>query len=425
MALDWKYFFDQHLKDVLGGASWPPSQQEILNMAHKQVAGWLAGDNAAIKKAITDALQDNSLTEKELAGILTLAAQNWLKDKFFGNDFVQRLIDALSDGKLSASEIADVAAELIAKRTDIGDPLKQLLKSAVDGHLSRDEIETALLVWVKQKAPGLEVKLQQLLDSSDPVNLRSVIMLAVSFLIVEEKITNPVSTIDKQIKGVVDALKNYANGDLVDLIQALVDKNYVTAAKVVLKKLGVATIEDAVIKQILDGKYAEVAQDFLAKALKREITGINEEQAAGLADAIIKIVSGKLELIPAKSEQESLQLNNWQYDIWIRIRKVLYAAKMALNRGAIVPSDPMAQPHVFAAASIRFDTPVNSLAPKADWQRLLDILKTFTYREFMNSPGGEQYKLESPIYMDMLIAGRTAEYIFDDVCGKLSAGLRR
>lgn len=421
MMLDWKFFLDKQLKDILGDASWPPTSQDVLDKAHEQVAAWLAGDNAAIKKAITDALSDNKLTEKELTGILTLVAQGWANDKFLGNDFVLRLLASLSDGTLSAGEIADVAAELVTRKIS-NDTLKQLIKSVSDGHLSRDEVESALLDWVKRNGPaGLDAKLKTVLDSPDPVNLRSVIMLAVSFLITEGKITNPISSIDKQIKGVVDALQNYAGADMVKLIQALVDKDYLAAAKTVLAKLGV-TIEDAVIQQILDGKFADVAQGFLKGALEREITDITDEQAAGLADAIIKIISGKMELIPAKNEQGALQLDDWQYGIWIEVRKVLYAVKMAIGGGPIVPSDAMAQPHVFAAAAIGFGTPVKSLAPEARWQELLDMLQAFTYIEFKAKPGGAQYKVERPIYMDMLKAGKTAEFIFDDVCGKLLLG---
>lgn len=418
MMLDWKFFLDQQLKDVLGGASWPPTSQDVLDKAHEQVAAWLAGDNAAIKKAVTDALSDDGLTEKELAGILTLVAQGWINDKFLGNDFVQRLLSALSDGKLSAGEIADVAAELVTRKIN-DDTLKQTIKSVSDGHLSRDEVESALLDWVKRKGPsGLDTKLKTVLDSPDPVNLRSVIMLAVSFLITDGKITNPISSVDKQIRGVADALKTYAGSDLVALIQALVNKDYVAAAKTVLAKLGL-TIEDAVIQQILDGKFADVAQGFLKGALKRGITDISDEQAAGLADALIKIISGKMELIPAKNERGALQLDDWQYGVWIEVRKVLYAVKMAIGGGSTVPSDAMAQPHVFAAAAIGFGTPVKSLAPESRWQELLDMLQSFTYIEFKDRPGGAQYKMERPIYMDMLKAGKTAEFIFDDVCGKL------
>ena len=109
---------------------------------------------------------------------------------------------------------------------------------------------------------------------------------------------------------------------------------------------------------------------------------ITEDQAEALAKTVVGILKGEVELIPKLTEQQALKMSDWEYSIWSRVRKILYAAKLAMSEAALVSTDPLAQPHVFAAAAIGKATSVGSLAEMDQWPILLEQIARFTYTEF-------------------------------------------
>jgi hypothetical protein len=112
-----------------------------------------------------------------------------------------------------------------------------------------------------------------------------------------------------------------------------------------------------------------------------------------------------VQLIPQQTEQEQLDMTDAQYAIWLRLRKLVYACKLALASGPIVPADALAQPHVFAAAALQTTTKLNSLASAKQLAQLLTYIWNFTRVEFGGDPHGDKYIQYPPISLAAVQAG--------------------
>ncbi len=414
--MNWSDFF----KTVNIGDVWPPTKDNIKKQLYPLIATWVAGGSKTLEQAIKDALSDDKLTQPEMIGILVAVAQSRSDDKLLGSQFMKDLLDGLKDATLTPDEIAGVVASWVAGQVKDA-TLKQLIKAASDGHLSRDEVEEALLGWLNTHGgPSVATKLRKLLDSPQPVNLRAVIVLVTSFLIDAREITGAGSTIDKQIKDLVDTLGHLGNSALVDILAALAEKDYVKAARLTLKELDV-DVADTIIAAAVHGKVEELGTELLQRILSKSIEGITKDQAIALAARIVDIVNGKEQLVPLEDEQQRLKLGDLQYALWLRVKRLLYAVKLAVKKDPLVSTDPQAQPHVFAAAAIAFDMKLVSLSKgqtAADLEDLRKLIWSFTYEEFKDDPGGYKYKTDAPFYTDSLKTA-TAEDLFDDVAAKL------
>jgi hypothetical protein len=376
MSQEWTAFFDTAV-----GGDWTTAKPLVRAKAHEFVAKWLIGDRELARKALISALSDDKLTEKELVGILAALAQSWENNSFFGNSFVQRILASLEDGDLTSREIAETAAEWTARRTT-NDTLKQIIRSSADGHLSTNEIEQSIVDWLKRRGKtGLAQQVQQVLDAPQSLNLRSLVLMATAYLVSQGTLTQAGSTIDKQRSNLISAFNQLGDSGLIEIIQALVAGDDVKALILVLKDLGI-NADEALPKAILSGRLHDVLRELLVKSLARNIDGLKDGQPGDLADAIIGVFRGTVQIVIAQDERQELGMGQNEYKIYVRVRKLVYAAKLAVAGGPLVPTDAMAQPHVFAAAALKPETEIGTLAPQDKWPLLLDCLLKFKNVEF-------------------------------------------
>ena len=102
-----------------------------------------------------------------------------------------------------------------------------------------------------------------------------------------------------------------------------------------------------------------------------------------------------------------------QYCIWLRTRKVLCAAKLAVSGGSLIPTEAMARPHIFAAAAIAYETPVNCLCVGDEQCSLLcQYILRFARAEFREF--GECITLP-PMTPDELAEGQAAKEVHKSI----------
>jgi hypothetical protein len=421
MAIDWTEYFDKLVK----GVDWTNVKKDIRDAAYKQVAKWIGGDEKTITKALKDALKDGKLSEKEVIGILSVVALDSVKDSSeLGKSFAEDLLKTLADGELTGTEIGEVAANWVATRVTKNETLRDLLKAVVDGKLNKDKVEEALFKWLEERSgiPGLKDRVKKILNSAKPVNLRSVILLTASYLIKDGVLTKGGTTDEDYLKNLIAAIDKLGKSSLADVFDALADADYAEAARQVLDELGIDDdlgVINALVKMFLHAKPEQAIQDFLAGALERGIKGIKSDQAKALAKTLMDIVSGRVELIPKQTEAElyadELGWNSRDYNLWLEVRRIVYAAKMAIAGGPVVPTDAMARPHVFAAAAIEPESIVGSLVGESSWPLFLQYIRAFTMEVFKKEVHVGDFQKWPPLLMSDLQAKEDGLTMFTNV----------
>jgi hypothetical protein len=422
MAIDWKSFFDELVPEK----SWKGVQQKVKDKAYDLVVQWIGGDRKTLVAAVKDALADGKLTDKEVIGVLSVVALDWVNNNSeLGQSFAKDLLANLRDGELTATEVAEIAANWAATKLTANENLRDLIKAGVNGKLSKDEVKQAIFNWLEQRAgiPGLKDRLERILKSAKPVNLRSVVLIAASYLVAQGHLTKAGTTEEALVKDLVGALDGLGKSTLADALDALAGEDYAKAARLVLDELGLDDdngIAGLLMKMLLGEDADPAIAEFVAGALKRALKdGIDDKQASALAATLIGIVKGDIELIPAKTESELFRelykIGSRDYALWVEVRKILYAAKLAVAGGSVVPADAMTRPHVFAAASISPETVIGTLADKKQWPMLLQCIFVFTRTTFGRRPHGEKYLTESPVSANLLADGVDARFLLMDI----------
>jgi hypothetical protein len=380
--VDWR----SELFGLLGrlSDSWQFPGDALKQSVSELVGKWIGGDASEFADALSEVLQGGSVTEAEIGGVLLLVAKSYAPGCPLGKPFAESLIADLSDGKLESGEIAELAAAWVASRTR--DPnLQALLQAAADGRLSGSEIQTAVHQWLTdQGETQLAAALETALTGSALPTMRTLVLFLGAYLLQRQGIASVGTTVEEQRRAIVEALGEVVDPGLVDFLRAVVERRYADAARLALATLGIAADEAAIRALLVENLEPRFRQQLTGK-LKGVVEGITDEQAAALAEEVIRLLKGEDKLIAAQAEQEALGLGDWEYGIWQRTRQVLYAAKLAAEGGAVVPTDPMARPHVFAAAAIGADTVVKTLVGESLWGYLLEYIDLFSRAEFGSS----------------------------------------
>lgn len=381
---DWQ----KELLTLLGrlSGSWKSPGEALEQSACDLIQQWIGGDNAELADVVVQALQAGAVTEADIEAVLCAVASAYASKCPLGESFAKALLANLRDGKLGSEEIAELAAAWVASRTSSPN-LRALIEAAAAGELSKDEIEAAVLEWLRRRgATDLAATLEQALNSSRPltVTMRPLALLLAAYLVQLRRITDVGTTKEKLRAAVVTALGNLEDSELMEILKAIADKRYPDAARLVLSALGI-TADEAVVQALLSGKLQPFLRERLTAKLKGAIKDVSDAQAAALAEEAIRLLKGEDKLVPEQTEQQALGMGDWEYGIWTRTRQVLYAAKLAAEGGAIVPTDPMARPHVFAAAAISADTVVKTLVDESRWDYFLEYIDLFSRAEFAPS----------------------------------------
>lgn len=418
MEIAWGEFFD----DLVSDKSWKNAQKALKDQAYKLIGKWFGADHKVLADAVRDALDDEDLSDKEVIGILSVVALDWVENNSeLGTSFARDLLANLRDGELTATEIAEAGANWVATRVTTNENLRDLVKAGVNGKLSTDKVKEALYDWLEKRSgvSGLKEDVEKLLKSAKPVNLRSVVLLTCAYLIKDGVLKKASVTEEGLIGDLVKALSNLGkSSSLSDVFKALAEEDYAAAARLVIDHLGMDDDNGiaALLLQMLAGKDVDGAvQDFVAGALKRKVDGITDKQAGALAKTMLDVLNGKVELIPAQTEKERYGFSGPYYELWVEVRHILYAAKLAVAAAPVVSTDPMSRPHVFSAASIGLDTKIGSLAKEEDWPKLLEFIFRFSAESFGRRQYGEKFLTESPVNLDMVKLGATAERMHRNV----------
>lgn len=423
MSVDWGKHFDALISDV----GWKAVSGSVREKVYALVEEWIFGDRDALKGAVKAALKDKALGDEEMVGILAILALDWAgKKSELGETFLTDLVRSLTDGELTATEIAELAANWVATHVTTNETLRDLIKAAVNGNLSRLEVLDALFEWLEDRSgvAGLKRRVEKILKSAKPVNLRSLVLVTVSYLIKEGVLKKASITQEGLVEDLVKAIgKLDEDSPLVAVFEALAQEDYAGAAQQILGDLGIedsGALVQGLVRIFLEEKPSAVIQDFLAGAIKRQLKGdVTGKQAAELAQTIVGIANGTIKLIPELEERQLFKaefgIDEEKWPVWVETRNILYAAKLALAGGSVVSTDPMARPHVFAAATITPGTVLADLAEPADHQKLMRLVFTFTKGVYGRLPRGEKYLTHGPISMDNVNARDAAEVMFNDI----------
>lgn len=394
------------------GGSWPPDKKATRDAALELAGKWLSGEAPAVAPVLQAALTDGKLSKDESIALVSALVSTWSDRTPFGGAYTQQLLETLKDGELTVSEISSAVAGWVVRRTQ-NKNVQFFLREIADGKLSRDEVQELLLQLAQaRKGKSAATALKSLL--SGKVLLSEVLLLLVSVRLGEQE-ADPGSTTDEALKTLQSYLQDTSTATLDDALDRLIAKDHAglalgaIAAVVKGEDLGVL-----LRKQVVEG-LRERLKKALTDELKNSVAGLNGEQADALVQTILDLWRGKRSLWAEQTELEAFTEHYpaKMFGTWTRVRKVLYAAKWATQTDAVVPTDALARPHVFAAAEITPKTKLSTLATKGKTRVFVECVRRFCAIEFANDPGSGplQNPDNYPVSTNAIAAGATADQV--------------
>lgn len=357
------------------------SREEVV----AAVAAWArtqVDDEVAL--SLLKTLEDGQLADGELKGALLAAAAELAGD----SEVAEALRAALTDGRLGRDEAVSVV--LSWGRRQIRDETLRGLFSAMEGILrgGTDRPRAQEILGRVLRAGGLDDGTVQAvltavtdgsLDAAELLLILSTWSVAagggdVSQITAQLNPEDPLASAEVVLQG---GLPQGAQG----LVRKVLDGDWLGVLSAILGTLELG-LGGRLLRTLLGGRFREQAVRELTKLLER--AGL--EQAGTVANAVVDIATGARSLFAEGEEADSGLDSPAEIALWREIRQVLYMARLATFGGPLVPTGPQDRPHIFAAAAIRFRTPLSALVPQgADDEarkRFCDTVTAFLDRQF-------------------------------------------
>ncbi|HWM94255.1 MAG TPA: hypothetical protein VN493_26100 [Thermoanaerobaculia bacterium] len=305
------------------------------------------------------------------------------------------LLDALADGRLERDEIKGALLTAAAERAG-GTEVAALLREALEaGPLNRQTAIRVIVAWGQSRIQdealrSLFGELAGIVGSGSGLNAEEILDRVLRASTIDPAIAGRVlgavrdGRLDaSEIVFLLTALAAAAGGTAslagagspLAKAEAVLQAGLPKGAEALLRKtldedwLGVlsamlgsleAGVGGSLLRRLLGGELRGRAVSKLTELLEK--AGLDE--AGTVADAIVDIASGARGLFAEGEDADSGLEKPAELALWREVRQAFYMAQLATFGGPLVPTGAMDRPHIFAAAAIRFLTPLHSLVPE-------------------------------------------------------------
>lgn len=407
----WWKEFDARIEAIL--PAWDNVSDAKKDDIFGKIFEMLSPDNETLRELIKALLDDGKFDEADVAALIEPYVKKFVPDSVPADDFAALLI-SLSAGKLTTREIAVFLATALSNRvTD--QTLKKLIKAAGDGTLDKQIVEDVILEWVRDKVSQSVHDLISHQLHVGRLRLEDLTYLVVGMLINAGKAPTGLTNADAIRAKIVDMLKQKIDIDGLDeAIEAASKNDHMALLKLLLTKVGLAADEE-ILKLLLKGQADAAAKKFLMDFLKR--SGLDDKQANAVAGTLMDLLKGKFQLVPRQTEMQGLGMDPKEYNVFLRVRKVLYAVLLALRDGPRVPATAMGGIHILAAAKLRAEIELNTLVTGDQADVFVVLVNSFIREEFKDELLGKSYPAGKPLNQDSLLGGDTVFSVHFDISG--------
>lgn len=356
-------------QDSLGkilGPKWEDVPQAVRDIALAKVGSWMDTEESEYADIIMDALADKTPPLPVLAQLLATVIEHRAKPDDPLAPFVQRLLRDLDDGKITTKELAEVAAVWVNGHVTSPD-LQSFVVLATTLPFEDGDIKEGILAWVHDRAgAALDADLRDAIDNRKALTTRDLALFLISALAQSKVFTTGHVDASGLKSALLEALESASAtaklGPIIGIIKAFLADKPAEAVLIAVRYFGFVG-DDSFVKALLG------ITDLKAEIFKRLANvvsglGVPKAQAQALVTRFFEIAEGKAVLFTEHDERAEMDaITDVGYGLWLELRRVLFATKLAVAGGAVVPTDAMARPYVFAAADINWKkTRVKELA---------------------------------------------------------------
>ncbi|MCC5613238.1 hypothetical protein LC612_42820, partial [Nostoc sp. CHAB 5834] len=330
-------------------------KEKIYAQAIKKLLG---SDETTVAQALLIALQDDEIKSKEWRDILTA----WANAHVGQDEVAQDLIVVLNDAKITTVEAVRVGVKW-AKR-QVNDRTVQALLDGISA-TGFDEAAAwdALKVFLKNAGIPTDISdgLINAVEVDRKIGKKELFQLLAAFAATakQEELVQFINRLQNEPPQTV--VIAFLNSRLPQEVNGLLEKIIALDWPALISFiLGLAKIElgAEVIGKLLEGK----VQNFVVKLMTDFLAKQGVGHAGDVASTIVDLVTGARSLFATGPEPDAPALTSpARIVLWQEIRETIYLCQLFLNEGSVVSTDPMAPPHVFQSAKIRFGTPAHKL----------------------------------------------------------------
>jgi hypothetical protein len=375
-------------------------------------------------------LEDGRLTREEVIAAVAAWARTQVDD-----EVALSLLKTLEDGQLDAGKLKEALLAAAADLAGDSEVAAALRDALADGRLGRDEAVQVIVAWGQRQIrdetlralftalagivstgsdrPRARDVLARVLQASglDAGTVQAVLAAVEDGRLDPAELLLVLATWSAAAGGDLGGLAGQiGGGDPLAAAEALLQRGLPQDAQTLLQKvlaedwLGVlsavlGTLElglgGRLLRQLVGGRFRDQALRELTRLLEK--TGL--EQSGTIASVILDIAVGVRSLFAEGEEADSGLKKPADIALFREVRQVLFMAQLATFGGPLVPTGAQDRPHLFAAASIRFRTPIHDLVPEDTGE---DTKKLFcnTVTAFLDRHFGARMRrrfLEEPV----------------------------
>ncbi len=320
----------------------------------------LGNDHQTVAAALLNALRDDNITGPDWIAIL----KAWAEELVGSNPLAQDILDALDDNELSQDEVVSILLNWVRREIHDRHILAvidgittafhvQDARAALEEYLAGAGIPNAISQGIVQVIAGGTITVQQIFQMLAAWAAASG---AEDFARIFEQL--PDAAPEDIILAVVG---DHLPSDVETILKELLESDWSGLIVTVLGTLNLG-LGQQVLADLAGGRFRDAAIEKITALLIH--AGVQEEHAGPLLDAVIGLATGARSLFASGPEPDAPFLETpAMIALWREIRSVIYMAQLFCKGGELIPTQPQAQPHIFLAAKIRFDTLLQDLVP--------------------------------------------------------------
>ncbi len=349
------------LPDAIKNKNFEQLGADAKQQVYKAVATALLGnDHPTVAAALLDALQDDTITPLEWSSIL----KAWAGEFVGFNPIAADLLQAFDDNKLSKEEAIGILIKWV--KSEIKDPATVAVIDGVTTFFHVPDAPEALARYLANA--GLPDAIAQGIPqaiATGKITAQQVFQMLAAWVATsgEEDLARILAQLpDADPETIIlAAIGDRLPSDVKTILEKLLESDWSGLLATVLGALDLG-LGQKVLANVAARKYRDAAIDEIIALLTE--AGVQEEHAGPLVDAVISLVAGTRSLFASRPEADAPFLKTpAMIALWREIRSVIYMAQLARKGGELIPTQPQAQPHIFMAAMIRFNTPLHLLVP--------------------------------------------------------------